>query len=71
MFKKNYNWNPSSCVCENSRYLKSIVEYSVVVCDEIISVMDSVSANVTNTISTNTRVLCHVQDNEYFVNKFW
>ena len=24
--KKNYSWNPSTCICENSRYLKSITD---------------------------------------------
>ena len=40
-------------MCENSRYLKSIADDSVIVCDEIINVMNNVSTNVTNTISTN------------------
>ena len=43
---------PNTCICENSKYLKSIVENSVI-CDEIVSVTDSVSINVTNMISTN------------------
>ena len=33
----------------NNRYLKSIVDDCVIACDEIINVMDSVSANVRNT----------------------
>ena len=41
MQKKNYGWNSSTCICENSRYLKSIVDDSVVVCNEIINVGDS------------------------------
>ena len=45
--KKDFNWNPSACVCENSRYLKSIM------CDEIINVPYSVETNVTNTIPKN------------------
>ena len=43
---------PNTCICENSKYLKSIVENSVI-CDEIVSVTDSVSTNETNMISTN------------------
>ena len=38
---------------ENSKYLKSIVDDSKIVSDEIIYVMDIVSTNVVNTISTN------------------
>ena len=34
--KKDYNWNPSICICENERYSKSNADTSVLVCDEII-----------------------------------
>ena len=44
---------PNTCICENSKYLKSIVENSVIICDEIVIVTDSVSTNETNMISTN------------------
>ena len=40
-------------ICEKSRYLKSIVDDSVIVHDNIINVIDSVSTNVTNNMSTN------------------
>ena len=39
--QKDYSWNPSICICEISRYLKSIVDESVTVCIEIINVTDS------------------------------
>ena len=51
--KKDYSWNPITCVCENRRYLQSIVDDLVIVCNEIISVTDSTSRNVTNTILAN------------------
>ena len=51
--QKNYSWNPSTCICENGKSLKSIVDTSVIVCDEIINATDSVSTNVINTIPTN------------------
>ena len=53
MCKKDYSWNPSRCICEKSRYLKSIFDDSVIVCNEIISIRNSISTNVTNTVSTN------------------
>ena len=53
MQKKDYNWNPSTCICENSKCLKDTVDNLVIVCDEIINVIDGVSTNVTNTISAN------------------
>ena len=53
MCKKDYSCNPSTCVCEYSRYLVSIADDSVIVCDEIMSFTESVSTNVTNTIPAN------------------
>lgn len=29
-------WDPATCVCKNSKYLGSIIENSVIKCDEII-----------------------------------
>ena len=40
-------------IFENSKYLKSIADTSVIACDEIVSVMDIVSTKMTNTIATN------------------
>ena len=51
--KENYNWNPSKCICENSKYLKSIANTKVTECDEIIIVMDTVWTKKTNTIAAN------------------
>ena len=35
---KDYVCNPSACVCENGKYLLSIMNDSVIMCDEIIDV---------------------------------
>ena len=56
--KKHYSWNPSTCICQNSKYLKSIADTSVTECDEIIFVMDNVSTKKTNTIATNVTEYC-------------
>ena len=44
--KKDFSWNPSICICENSRYLKSSVDNSVVVCGAFISITDSASTRL-------------------------
>ena len=51
--QKNYSWNPSTCTCENSKYLKSVADTSVTECDEIVIVMDIASIKKTKTIATN------------------
>ena len=35
--EKYFSWNPSTCMFENSKYLKSIVDTSVTKCDEIVN----------------------------------
>ena len=32
---KGYIWNPATCSCENGRYAGSIIDDSVITCDEI------------------------------------
>ena len=50
---KKYSWNFRICICENSRYLKSIIDTLVSVCNEIINATDNVTANLTNAILPN------------------
>ena len=50
MCKKDYSWNPSNYICENTRHLKCIVDDSVIMCDEVKNFTDSVSTNMTNSI---------------------
>ena len=55
MCKKDYSWNPSILVCENNRYLNSFADNSIIACDKIINITDSLSTNVTSIISANIR----------------
>ena len=41
--KKNYIWNPTTCSCENGKYLASIIDNSVITCDEIIDAEATIS----------------------------
>ena len=50
--RKNYSWNPSIYICENSRYIKSAVDNSVAY-DKVISVLNRVSTDVTSTVLIN------------------
>ena len=53
MHKNNFNWNPSICICENGRYLKHIADTLVIVNNEFMNAVDSVSRNATNAIPKN------------------
>ena len=55
MCEKDYIWNLATCNCENSKYLASIIDDSVIKCDEIIdTVIKTVSATIVPTKSTST-----------------
>ena len=47
MRKKDYSWNPGTCICDNDKYLKNIADTSVIACDGIIYVIDTVSTKIT------------------------
>ena len=56
-YKTDYILDPSMCICEDSKYLKSIAERSLIECDKIIIVIDNASTKKTNTLvakETNT-----------------
>ena len=59
--KKDCSWNPSTCICDNNKYLKSIDDTSVIIRSEIIYVMDIASAKMTNIIETNITKNCHIK----------
>ena len=48
-----------TCICENSKYLKSVSDTLVAECDEIVIVMETVSAKKTNTKQKMSQVLLH------------
>ena len=35
--EEDYIWNPSTCSCENGKYLVSIIDDSAITCDEIMN----------------------------------
>ena len=53
MCNENYNWNATTCICENGKYLGSIIDNSVITYDKIMSGTYSVSTNVACTVSTS------------------
>ena len=52
--EKDYIWNPATCSCENEKYLASIIDDSVITCDEIIEETKTIPTNFNekNTKST-------------------
>ena len=38
--EKDYVWNPTSCSCENGKFLASIMDDSAIICDEVIKSYD-------------------------------
>ena len=48
MCKKYSIWTPVTCRCENEKYLASVIDDSVITCDEIIDETKTVSTNFNN-----------------------
>ena len=58
---KKYIWNPSTCHCENEKYLASIMDDSASMCDEVRESYDE----ETKTIPTNfneKKAICKTQN---------
>ena len=59
----NVSWNPSTGICENSKYLRSIANTSVIQCDEIITILNIISTkkanNIVANVTSNVSVNCH------------
>ena len=51
--KKIIFGNPSTCSCENGKYLASIMDDSAIMCDEIIDAEAKLNDEETKTIPTN------------------
>ena len=62
---KTFSWNLSICIYENSKDFKSIT--SVTECYEIITIMDVVSTEITNTIARNVTSIVSIN----FIVKIW
>ena len=45
MCEKDYSQNRATCSCENGKYLASIIDDSMIMCDEIIEGTKTVPAN--------------------------
>ena len=43
--EKEYMWNPVTCSCKNGKYLASVIDDSVITCDEIIEETKEVPIN--------------------------
>ena len=60
MCKKLYNWNRATCICMNGKYLRSIIDNSVIMCDEIISTVRNVSRTVTSNLSIDCKTESYI-----------
>ena len=46
-------WNPAICCCENGKYLGSIIDDSLITCDEIVDAEAKSNDKETKTVSKN------------------
>ena len=45
IYVRDYIWNPATCSCENGKHLSSIIDDSVITCDEIIEETKTIAAS--------------------------
>ena len=50
MCEKDYILNPAACTCKNGKYLASIIDHPVIMCDEI---LDAETKTVTTSFNEN------------------
>ena len=53
LYEKDSIWNPATCSCENGKYLASLIDDSVIMCDEIIDAEAKSNDEKKTTVSTN------------------
>ena len=56
---KNYIWNAATCSCENGKYAGSIIDNSMITCDEVIDETKTVTTKNVTTNSTFSKFLCY------------
>ena len=64
--KRDYIWNPSTCICDNGKYLNCIVGDSVNTCDEFLEETKTVPTKTlaTKPVLTNfnkNKVTCEIE----------
>ena len=59
--KKYYIWNPNTCTRENGNYLGSIIDNSVITCDEITESSKSVPTKSFPTTFNEKKVTCIIK----------
>ena len=60
--KKDYIWNPATSSCKNDKYLASIIEDSVITCDEVINTTKTFATKTIPTNSKEKKVNCKTKN---------
>ena len=51
--KKDFIWNPATRTCENGKYLRNVIDNSLIMCDEIIEVTKTALTKTVRTKCTS------------------
>ena len=51
----NYIWNPATCSCKNGKYLASIIDDSVITCDQMIEETKTITRNFYEKVACKTQ----------------
>ena len=65
MYEKDYIQNPTTCSCENGKYLASNIDGSVITFDKIIETTKTLQMNFKNAQNKNILLPYHITDNKF------
>ena len=63
--EKDYIWNPSTCTCENGKYLATVMDDSAITCDKVIDTKCKLNDQEIKTVSRNfneKKITCKTQN---------
>ena len=66
--EKEYVWNPSTCICENGKYLANVMDDSAIICDDVtnadvkLSPKDDVETKTIPRNFNEKKVTCKMQN---------
>ena len=68
IWEKEYVWNPSTCICENGKYLGNVMDDSAIICDDVtnadvkLSPKDDVETKTIPRNFNEKKVTCKMQN---------
>ena len=60
IYENDYVWNPGTCICENGKYLASIIDHSAIICAEVVKLYDEEIKTIPTNLNEK-KLICKTQ----------